>query len=156
MLHPAVGLPSQPWLLFLVVFFWCWWYLLFFVLFCLKQTMISGSGIGSRLHVLGVGKTRRLGLWAIKQDRRTSLSAEAVAQPKSQLPKRTQPLTASSSESCPMCWKSLPSAGIPQDQPQLSRGTLSTPRGESSQAALRLPVLIKQILQNVVLQEVQE
>ena len=52
---------------------------MFFVLFETDGT-VSGSGIRNRLHVLGVGKARKLGLWAIKQERRMSLSVEAVAQ----------------------------------------------------------------------------
>lgn len=52
------------------------------------------------------------------------LSVEAVAQLKSSLPKRTQLRIPSSREIFTMYWKSLPSTGIPEDQPQLSCGSL--------------------------------
>lgn len=50
--------------------------------------MVSGTSIWSRLHVLGIGKARKVGLWALKQEIGTSLSAEAVTQLKSLLIKR--------------------------------------------------------------------
>lgn len=98
--------------------------------------------------MLGVGNGRKLGLWAIKQARRTSLSEEAVAQFKSSLPKRTQLQlhTCSRREISPVCWKSLPSTGIPEDQPQLGGVTCDPTPEEPSQAVLRLAVFVKQTL----------
>lgn len=66
MLHPAVGQPSQPWLLFWLVFFFecggiCCCLGAWFVLFEIDG-MFSGSGICNRLHMPAVGKARKLGL----------------------------------------------------------------------------------------------
>lgn len=66
MLHPAVGQPSQPWLLFWLGFFFecggiCCCLGVCFFFFEIDGT-VSGSGICNRLHMLGVGKARKLGL----------------------------------------------------------------------------------------------
>lgn len=55
------------------------WVVVFWFALLEADGMVSGTGIQSRLHVLGIGKARKVGLWALKQGMGMSLSGEAVA-----------------------------------------------------------------------------
>lgn len=83
--HPDVGLPSQPWPLFLLLLgffswrcvsvYWWWWRCLlgfvgvFWFALLEADAVVSKTVIQSWLHVLGIGKARKVRLWAIKQKR---------------------------------------------------------------------------------------
>lgn len=88
-------------------------------------------------------KARELGPCGIKQERGASVSEEAVAQWKPSLPGRPCSHVPSSSDISPMYWKSLPSTGAPEDQPQLSGVSLRSYPRRSSQTVLRLAVFYK-------------
>lgn len=162
MVHPALGLPSQPWFVFLLRFFCvylcigaggaCWVFAAVFLFVLLEADgIVSGTDIWSRLHVLGIGKARKVGLWALKQEMGKSLSAEAVAQLKSLPIKRYSSAVEKSPQSsgslCPLLALLKISLARPWE-------SVIKPR-EPSQTVLRPAVFIEQILQNMVFQELQ-